>query len=106
METEQSSKRRNKKQKFPSLFRMKHPGNCPGKVSYAEYEGYMIRVTEFDISYGAVITSPTGKNFYITEAYYHTLKRFAFQILKNKIRKNIIDDMNEQENNNLLTSTK
>ena len=93
METEQSPKQVEKLIQRTSLSHMKHPGKCPGKTSFAEYHGYMIQVTEFDISYGAVITSPSGENFYITQAFYYTLKRFAFQILKNRIRKFILEDM-------------
>ncbi len=93
MQTEQSPKQVETPIERTSLFHMKHPGNCPGKVSYALYQGYKIKVQEYDISYGAVITTPSGENFYITQAYYYTLKRFAFQILKNRIRKFILEDM-------------
>lgn len=85
---------------------MKHPGNCPGKVSYAEFQGYKIKVQEYDISYGATITSPSGENFYITHSFHYTLKRYAFQILKKIIRKSILEDILDNQNNNLLTSAK
>lgn len=95
MEIEHSPKQREIPIQCTSLNHMRHPGSCPEKISYAKYHGYKIRVTEYDISFRAVITTPLGEEYYISQAFYYTLKRFAFQILKNRIRKFILEDMSD-----------